>query len=230
MLKQVRVHTLCSSNLKAPPKYGITSLPARKRLPITLTPTEEAYLQRIEYTHPKPRRRLRAQFLRRAARGETAEQIAKYVPLHPDAIKRLLTRFRKYRLAVLEDRPHPGRAPVLTPEMRATLTPPPLPRSRRGVCLRGVWSRRDAYSPLLRCGSGAGGEGATTIRLRVVGGDADATTVHGQECPCYNSGLDILVQAITHGQECPCYKGGLDFSPSIHARTGMSVLQQWLGL
>ncbi|MDM7460094.1 MAG: helix-turn-helix domain-containing protein [bacterium] len=64
---------------------------------------------------------MRAQVLRRAARGETHEQIAQYVPLHPDTIKRLLTRFRKYGLAVLEDRPHPGRAPVLTPQMRTTL-------------------------------------------------------------------------------------------------------------
>ncbi|MFN4033639.1 MAG: helix-turn-helix domain-containing protein [Fimbriimonadales bacterium] len=66
---------------------------ARKRLPITLTPTKEAYLQRIEYTHPKPRPRLRAQVLRRAARGETPEQIAQYVSLHPDTIKRLRTRY-----------------------------------------------------------------------------------------------------------------------------------------
>jgi transposase len=94
---------------------------ARPRIPIRLTPEQEAYLQRTEYTHPKRRPRLRAQVLRRAARGETPDQIAQYVPLRPDTIKRLLTRFRKVGLAVLEDRHHRGRPPVLTSEMRATL-------------------------------------------------------------------------------------------------------------
>lgn len=94
---------------------------ARPRIPIRLTPEQEVYLQRIEYTHPKHRPRLRAQVLRRAACGETPDQIALYVPLRPDTIKRLLTRFRKVGLAVLEDPPRRGRAPVLTSDMRTTL-------------------------------------------------------------------------------------------------------------
>lgn len=119
---------LSASKVKAPPKYRITPLWH-----------ENAYLsgsrpnkRRICKEASRPTRNPDPACAPKPSDAPPAP-IAQYVPLHPDTIKRLLARFRKYGLNVLDDRSHPRRAPVLTPKCAPPASTACVKPTARGV-------------------------------------------------------------------------------------------------
>ena len=95
-----------------------------------LTAEEAAAIKRLAHSRTAPARVVeRAQMLWRAHGGEHAPAIAGALGLHPDTVRRWLTRFNARGLSGLEDQPRSGRPATYLPEevaevVAAALTKP----------------------------------------------------------------------------------------------------------